>query len=82
MGRPRKGEPGYEEATKKWRKTMLKKCGGKKSLHEHMVEMGRKGGINGRGPGYKGGFASDHELAKRAGAIGGRISRRTKKVEK
>lgn len=34
--------------------------------------IGRKGGQNG----HTGGFASNPELARRAGAIGGRISRR------
>ena len=34
--------------------------------------IGQKGGQNG----HTGGFASDPELARRAGAIGGRISRR------
>ena len=38
--------------------------------------IGAKGGRNGRGPGYKGGFASNRELAARAGAKGGKISRR------
>jgi hypothetical protein len=41
-----------------------------------MQEMGRKGGKNGKGPDYKGGFGGDRELAKRAGRKGGRISRR------
>lgn len=35
-------------------------------------EIGRIGGRNG----HTGGFASNPELARRAGAIGGRISRR------
>lgn len=35
-------------------------------------EIGRKGGQNG----HTGGFAYDHELAVRAGAIGGKKSRR------
>lgn len=38
--------------------------------------IGRKGGINGRGPGYTGGFASSHSLAVEAGRKGGKISRR------
>ena len=47
--------------------------------------IGAKGGANGKGPGYKGGFASDEvgedgltgrERAKLAGAKGGAISRR------
>ena len=39
-------------------------------------KIGQKGGVNG----HTGGFASNRELAKVAGAKGGRISRRTKKV--
>lgn len=35
--------------------------------------IGAKGGRNG----HTGGFAADHELARRAGKIGGLISRRT-----
>lgn len=47
--------------------------------------IGAKGGANGKGPGYKGGFASDEvgedgltgkQRAKLAGAKGGAISRR------
>lgn len=47
--------------------------------------IGAKGGTNGKGPGYKGGFASDEvgedgltgrERAKLAGAVGGKRSRR------
>lgn len=38
--------------------------------------IGRKGGQNGR----TGGFAANPELARKAGAIGGKISRRRKKV--
>lgn len=39
--------------------------------------IGRKGGEKSRG----GGFAKNPELARKAGAIGGRASRRTKKTE-
>jgi len=39
-------------------------------------KIGRKGGQNGR----TGGFAANPELARIAGAKGGRISRRTKKA--
>lgn len=47
--------------------------------------IGAKGGSNGKGPGYKGGFASDEvgedgltgkQRAKIAGAVGGKRSRR------
>ena len=40
------------------------------------AKIGRKGGQNGK----TGGFAANPELARIAGAKGGRISRRTKKV--
>ena len=54
-------------------------------VHKKMQEIGSKGGSNGKGPGYKGGFASNEvgedgltgrERAKLAGAKGGAISRR------
>lgn len=38
--------------------------------------IGAIGGRNGHGPEYKGGFASNPELARLAGSKGGRISRR------
>lgn len=38
--------------------------------------IGTKGGHNGRGPNYKGGFAANRELAALAGAIGGSRSSR------
>lgn len=41
------------------------------------MEIGRRGGTISRG----GGFAKDPELARVAGAKGGRASRRTKKAE-
>lgn len=40
------------------------------------ARIGRKGGQNG----FTGGFAANRELARKAGAKGGRISRRTKKA--
>ena len=54
-------------------------------VHKKMQEIGSKGGANGKGPGYKGGFASDEvgedgltgkQRARIAGAKGGAISRR------
>lgn len=84
MPRPKKGEKGCEEATNKWRETMLKIYGSEEAFHNAMVEKGRKGGKNGFGPNYTGGFASSPELAKIAGAKGGKISKRgpaKKKVE-
>lgn len=49
-----------------------------KRLHgeDFYAQIGKKGGYNGRGPLYKGGFASNLELAKSAGRKGGKISRR------
>lgn len=49
-----------------------------KRLHgeDFYKRIGKKGGQNGRGAGYKGGFASSHELAREAGRKGGLISRR------
>lgn len=44
--------------------------------NDFYARIGAKGGRNGYGPDYKGGFGGDHELARRAGAKGGRISRR------
>lgn len=41
------------------------------------AEIGAKGGKNG----HTGGFAANRELARIAGAKGGRISRRVKKVD-
>lgn len=41
--------------------------------------IGSKGGRNGKGPGYKGGFAGNPALARVAGAKGGRKSRRVSK---
>ena len=38
--------------------------------------IGKKGGTNGRGEFYTGGFTGDKELAARAGRIGGKISKR------
>lgn len=62
------------------------KAGGKKAaktnkeLHgeDFFKRIGAKGGKNGCGPDYKGGFAANPELAKLAGAIGGAKSRRSK----
>lgn len=50
-----------------------------KSRHgkDFYATIGAKGGRNGN----TGGFAANRELARIAGAKGGRISRRTKKIE-
>lgn len=58
------------------------KAGGKKAAetnrkkygNEFYINIGRKGGQNG----HTGGFAANPELAKIAGAKGGRISKRGK----
>lgn len=59
------------------------KAGGLKAAAKNIAknprfyeEIGRKGGKNG----HTGGFAANPELARIAGAKGGRISRRRKKV--
>lgn len=61
------------------------KIGGQKArdknykLHgkDFYKRIGAIGGHNGRGPDYKGGFAANPELARIAGAKGGKKSRRT-----
>lgn len=60
------------------------KAGGKKAAKTNLLihgkdfyrNIGKKGGQNGRGEGYKGGFAGNPELAKIAGRKGGKISKR------
>lgn len=61
----------------KWKETMLNKFDGDEELlRRHLQSIGSKGGRNG----HTGGFAANPELARRAGAKGGRISRRRPKV--
>lgn len=62
------------------------KAGGLKAREKNLErdpdfykKIGQKGGRNGKGPNYKGGFAANKELAKIAGAKGGRKSRRVSK---
>lgn len=77
MARPRKGEKGCQEASNKWKQTMLKKYGGKEGFHKRVQELGS---IGGKTPTSKPkGFAANPELARKAGRKGGAISRRTKK---
>lgn len=59
------------------------KAGGKLAAQKNLAKdpmfyakIGAKGGRNG----HTGGFAANPELARKAGAIGGRISRRKKTV--
>ena len=61
------------------------KAGGLKAAQKNLqkdpnfyAKIGAKGGKNG----HTGGFAANPELARIAGAKGGRISRRTKKADK
>ena len=72
MARPKRGEPGWEEANAKMKRTMIEKYGGQEGYHKRMQEIGRKGG---KVKGVKG-FALDPERAITAGRKGGRISRR------
>lgn len=72
MVRPKKNQPGYEESVNKWRNTMLKKYGSQKAWREKLKENGSKGGRLSS----TGGFYNNPELARRAGAIGGLLSRR------
>lgn len=71
MSRPKKGETGYKEANDKWRKTVTEKYGG---VTEFMREVGRKGGSKSH-PETRA-FATNPELAKAAGAKGGKSSKR------
>ena len=53
---------------------------------DFFARIGAKGGRNGRGPGYKAGFAISHEWAVECGKKGGKVSKRgpakkNKKVE-
>ena len=61
------------------------KIGGRKAAKTNRAKYGKdfyarigaKGGRNGKGPNYKGGFAGNPELARLAGSIGGKKSKRT-----
>lgn len=72
MSRPRKGTPGHKQALKKWRKTMIEHYGSVEAYKEFLRERGAKGGRNG----CTGGFYANPELARIAGAKGGKTSRR------
>lgn len=73
MSRPKANTPEGKRAIENWKKTMTEKYG---SISEKMREVGRIGGMNGYGPDYRGGFAYSHEIASKAGAMGGYKSRR------
>lgn len=64
----------------KWLETMIRKHGSREAVRAWQKEIGRKGGLV---KGTQGGFAANPELARIAGAKGGRISRRgpSKKTE-
>lgn len=81
MARPKKGTKGAEEATLKWKKTMQQKYGGAAGVHKMMSRIGARGGRNGSGPDYKGGFAANPALARASGKKGGRMSKRGAKNE-
>ena len=72
MARPRSGTEAGRIAAEKWRKTMLKKYGGRGGLRKKMQDIGRIGGSHG----VTGGFAANPALARVAGSKGGRISKR------
>lgn len=74
MARHKLNTPEGRAESEKFRKTMLEKYGDK--LQEHYKKLGRKGGENGKGPNYKGGFAGNKALAKVAGAKGGSRSKK------
>lgn len=72
MARPKKGTPEGDRANEKYKQTMLERFGSQEAINEHFRKMGAKGGING----HTGGFAANKELAKVAGAKGGKNSTR------
>ena len=60
------------------------KAGGKKAAAKNLARdplFYAKIGARGGKLGHTGGFAANPELARKAGAIGGRVSRRKKAVE-
>ena len=82
MSRPRSNTPEGRLATERWRETMQERYG---NVTEKMQEIGSRGGKASN----TGGFASKkvssdgltgQQRAVKFGAVGGRISRRGKKV--
>lgn len=63
-------------ASKRRHETLLAIYGSEEGIKEFYRTIGRKGGQNGKGEGYVGGFAGNHERAKIAGRKGGHISSR------
>lgn len=78
MTRPKKGEPGHEEAVLRTRETMAKKFGSAEAAHEFYRKIGKKGGM----VICKKGFAIRADLARQAGANGGKKSMRGYKLIK
>lgn len=58
------------------------KAAAKKNKERHGADFYARIGAKGGRKGTTGGFYANRELARKAGAIGGRKSRRTKAVEK
>ena len=75
MARPKKGTPEGERAKERWRQTMIERYG-ENGPSIMMAKAGKQGGING----HTKGFASNRELARKAGAKGGTISKRGKSI--
>lgn len=73
--RPKKNSEAGKLAAERWRKTMEKRYGG---ASKKMAEVGAIGGRRGH---FKG-FSSNPELARKAGQIGGLLSRRGKGYDK
>lgn len=76
MVRPKSGTKAGDKCTAKPHETMIKKYGSIEAWKEHLRTIGSKGGQNGKGPDYKGGFRASHERAVSAGRKGGHISSR------
>lgn len=86
MGRPKRGEPGYEAATAKWRQSMARVAAESGvSVHDFMAECGRRGG---KAHAKNAGFGSDkkgkdglsgRERAVKMGRVSGIKSKRGKK---
>lgn len=70
MPRPKKGTKAGDLATKKWRETMEKKYGG---VTEYAKRIGSIGGRKSHGGGF-----TNREFARKMGALGGLISKRSK----
>lgn len=62
---------------KKWMQSMIEIHGSRQAVREYMQEVGAKGG---RARVTKG-FGSNPALARRAGALGGSISKRRPRAE-